>query len=196
MTTFHLVRHAEKIGTDVLAGRAPGVHLSEAGRAQAERLVTLFEREPLSRILSSPLERARETAAPLARDKGLSVDVVEAFHEMDLGAWTGRTPAELAGDPHWERYHRFRRGTRAPGGECVLEVQARFVGGLLRWRDELPDASIAVFSHAEPIRAALLFFSGASLEDWSRFEVGLASVSTLELSADDARLTRLNVTAS
>ncbi|MBA4136245.1 MAG: hypothetical protein C0518_02880 [Opitutus sp.] len=196
MTTFHLVRHAEKIGTDVLAGRTPGVHLSDRGRAQAERLVALFERAAISRIFSSPLERARETAAPLARDKGLGIDVVDGFTEMELGDWTGRTPAELAADECFARFNRFRSGTRAPNGETMLAVQARFVGALLDWRDELPNQSVIVVSHAEPIRAALLYFSGAPLDDWQRFEVSLASVSTLELSRDSARLTRINVTAA
>lgn len=194
MTTFHLVRHAEKIGGNVLTGRTPDVHLSEPGRIQAEKLVLHFEREPVSRILSSPLERARETVAPLAQDKGLGVDVVDALTEMELGAWTGHTPEELADDPRWQRYNRFRRGTRAPNGETMLEVQARVVGALLDWRDELPDASVVVVSHAEPLRAALLHFAGAPLDDWARFDLAPASVSTVELDADSARLTRVNVT--
>lgn len=194
MTTFHLVRHAEKDGGDVLAGRTAGVHLSERGKAQAEQLARFFEREPVSRIFCSPLERARETAAPLARDKGLAVDLVDAFTEIDLGQWTGRRPAELAGDVAWERYNRFRGGTRAPGGESMLDVQARFVAALIDWRDVLAGQTVVVVSHAEPIRAALLHFLGLPLDQWSRLAIDLASVSTLELSADHARLTRCNVT--
>lgn len=194
MTTFHLVRHAEKIGANVLAGRAPGVHLSERGHRQAEAIARFFEREPIDRIFSSPMDRARETAAPLARNKGLNLDLVDAFAELDFGNWTGRTPAQLAGDAQWERFNRFRAGTRAPTGESMLEAQARVVAALIDWRDVLAGQTVVVVSHAEPIRGALLHFLGASIDQWARLTIDLASVSTLELSADAARLTRCNVT--
>ena len=195
MTTFYLVRHAEKNGTDVLAGRTPNVLLSARGRQQAAQLPTLIGSVPITRVISSPIDRARETAAPLAAAYSASVEVADDVTEMELGQWTGATPAALAGSVEWERFNRCRSGTRAPGGESMLEVQTRVVTALLRWRDESPDAHVIVVSHAEPIRAALLHFLGMPLDHFWRLEISLASVSTLELSADCARLTRLNQVA-
>ena len=90
MTTFLLIRHGLTDAVDHrLAGIAPGTHLNEIGRTQAERLVEQLRNVPLTAIVSSPLERTRETADPLARDRGLPVETNAAFLEYDVGAWTG-----------------------------------------------------------------------------------------------------------
>lgn len=192
MTTFHLVRHAEKMGGDVLAGRAPSVHLTAHGHEQAKRLAVFLGRDRVDRIFTSPLERATETAAPLAELKRLAPASNVALHEMDWGEWTGRKPAELARDHVFARFNRFRAGTGAPRGETMLEVQARIIGAMLRWRDEHPGETLVLVSHAEPIRAALLYFAGVPLDHWQRFVVDLASVSTVLLDHDTAILTRVN----
>lgn len=196
MTTFHLVRHAEKSGGDVLTGRTPGVHLSAHGHHQAKRLAASLGRERIDRIFTSPLERATETAAPLAELKRLTAASNIALQEMDLGQWTGRRPAELEGDRVFARFNRFRSGTAAPGGESMLEVQARIVGAMLRWRDEHPGETLVLVSHAEPIRAALLYFAAAPLDHWMRFPVAPASVSTVQLDRDSALLSALNAQAA
>jgi broad specificity phosphatase PhoE len=194
VTTFHLVRHAEKSDRDVLAGRAPGVLLSETGRTQASRLAALFTGIKVDHLFASPLERAQETATPLAHILNLRIAVTPEFDEMDLGRFSGRTPADLQSDDAWQRFNRFRSGYGAPGGETMWAVQSRVVGALMRWREELPDAQIIVVSHAEPIRAALLYFLGAPLDYFLRLDIPLASVSTLELSTAHARITRVGAT--
>jgi probable phosphoglycerate mutase len=189
---FHLVRHGEKaVPTEILSGRQPGVHLSARGRAQAEWVAAQLNHAGVDRVVSSPRERARETAEPLARHLGLPIEESSAVDEMEIGAWTGKDPAELAGDPEFARFNRVRSLTRVPGGETMLEVQARFVGALLRWREE-PRSVVALFSHAEPIRAALLYFSGASLDHWWRWEIALGSITTLELTAESCRVLQVN----
>lgn len=192
MTTFHLVRHAEKAGGDVLAGRTPGVHLTAHGREQAKKIAAALGGGRVDRIFTSPLERAVETAAPLADAKRLAAASNVALHEMDLGEWTGRRPADLEGDQVFARFNRFRSGIAAPGGESMLEVQARVVGAMLRWRDEHPGETLVLCSHAELIRAVLLFFAGISLDHWQRITVDLASISTVLLDRETAIVTRLN----
>src|SRR4051812_40591985 len=121
MTTFYLIRHAERIeNQQLLVGRSPGISLTERGRRQAERLARHLANEPIRRIYSSPMERARETAAPLARVKGIEVDVCAAIHEIDAGEWTGKTFPELdATSPAWNQFNRFRSAIPIPGGESM-----------------------------------------------------------------------------
>lgn len=192
MTTFHLVRHAEKTGGDVLAGRTPGVHLTAHGREQAQRLAVFLASGRIDRIFTSPLERAIETAAPLGEAKRLTPAANVALDEMNLGEWTGKKPSELAHDRTFARFNQFRSGTAAPGGETMLDVQARVVGAMLRWRDEHPADTLVLVTHAEPIRAALLYFAGAALDHWARFSIDVGAVCTVLLDRDTAIVTRVN----
>src|SRR4051812_44491701 len=100
MTTILLIRHGQ---TDAighyLAGSAAGTPLNAAGRDQAQRLADRLRGVPLTAIVSSPLTRARETAAPIAASHRLEVRIVPAFTEFEVGEWTGRTFRELDADP-------------------------------------------------------------------------------------------------
>jgi probable phosphoglycerate mutase len=193
MTTFYLIRHAERdTPSDFLPGRAAGIRLTERGRRQAERIASHLKHEPIHHIYSSPLERAVETAAPLARDRQLPVSLVTELNEIDFGQWTGKRVSELLSDPVWRHFNEFRSGTRIPGGESALEVQHRMVNELLRLRDRHTDLSIACISHADPIRLALTYFLGMALDAYDRLEIAPASITVLGLAPWGARLLRLN----
>ena len=193
MTRFYLIRHGEKDTPDrVLATRAPNVHLTPKGRAQAEAIAALLASETIDHVVSSPMERAQETAAPLAQLKQLHVEVDAAFNEFDFGDWTMKSIDELAGGETWKNFNLFRSATAAPGGESMHQVQARFVSGLLRLRDRFTDRAVAVFSHGDPIRSAIAHFAGSPLDFWHRFDISVGSVSTLDLSASSAQLVQLN----
>jgi probable phosphoglycerate mutase len=182
MTRFYLVRHAEKDGpASLLSGRAPGLGLTPAGRTAARRLADALASEPIGRVLSSPLARARETAEPTAERLGLTLEISTALTDIDYGEWTDRTAESLVDSPAWRRHHRFRSGVRIPGGELLPDVQARFVDELLRVRDEIPAGAVAIFGHGDPIRLALAWLAGAPLDLFERFEVDYASVTTVTL---------------
>lgn len=193
MTRFLLIRHA---ATDALgqrfSGRLPGVLLNAAGRAQASQLATWLATAPLAAVYSSPLERARATAAPLAAAHGLTPVVDEAFTELDLGEWTDRPFANLQGDPHFHLFNSFRSGARVPGGELMLEAQARAVAGLLRLAGQHPGATVAVVSHSDVLKAAVAYFAGVPLDLMQRLEISPASVSVVEIYAETARIITLN----
>ncbi len=193
MTTFYLIRHAEK-DTDpqLLSGRTRGVHLSARGRRQAEGLARFLGRAEIEHVFSSPMERTQETAAPLAREKGLAVEISEKWDEFDCGSWTGRTFSELLVMPGWAEFNRFRSGTPIPQGESALAVQARVVGEMLRWRSEFPDAGVAVVSHGDPIKFAIAYFLGVPIDFFLRFEISLGSVSVMTLDTEGPVLVRLN----
>lgn len=193
MTTFLLVRHAERdTPDDLLPGRAAGVALTGAGRAQAERIAAALHSEPVDQVLSSPLERAVETARPLARAKGLDVVTVPAFNEIEFGAWTGRRFGDLEPEPRWRGFNAFRSGTRIPGGECAAEVQVRMVAELIRLRDAFPGQTIACFSHADPIRLVLGYFLGAPIDFFHRLEISPGAISRVVLGGDNVRVLCLN----
>ncbi len=191
-TTIHLIRHAahDLLGR-VLTGRMAGVPLGAAGRLQARLLAERLAPEPLAAVCSGPLERARETAAPIAARHELAVDIVEDFDEMAFGEWTGRRFEDLSGDPVWQRFNALRSVTRAPGGELMTEVQSRMVAALFELERRHPDRTVAVIGHGDPIRSALAFVLGSPLDLLHRFEVEPASISTLALSPDGPRLLRI-----
>ena len=120
MTTFLLVRHGETdaVGKTIV-GRMPGVHLNATGRAHARRLAQRLSRLPIRAIYSSPLERALETAEPLARARNLRIQTCEAANELNFGEWTGKTFAELDSLPEWRRCYRHMplRGEARDGGD-------------------------------------------------------------------------------
>jgi probable phosphomutase (TIGR03848 family) len=182
MTTFLLIRHGE---TDdlgkALSGRRPGVSLNAAGRRQAEQLAARLAGEGLTGVYSGPLQRVRETAAPLAHRLGLEVRAAPELDEIDLGEWSGQSFDELAGRDDWRLFNTVRSCTRAPGGELILEVQARSVAFLQRLRCEQPGAAVALVSHADVIKAVLTYYLGVPLDLAQRLEVSPASVSVLAL---------------
>jgi probable phosphomutase (TIGR03848 family) len=179
-TLVLLVRHGATPTTGtVMPGRAPGLHLSEAGQAQAaavaERLATL----KLDAIYTSPLERARETAAPTAAATGLTPIEEPGLLEADVGEWTGKTLASLARLKEWRGVHGSPSTFRFPGGESLAEVQARVVAVLDRVHAAHPGGTVACFSHADPIRLGLVFALGAPLDAFGRVVVDTGSISAL-----------------
>jgi broad specificity phosphatase PhoE len=182
MTTFYLIRHAmnDFVGRR-LAGWMPEIHLNDEGRLQAHRLAEKLAPVGITGIYSSPLERAQETAQPLAEATRLKVQTRQSFVEVQTGEWVGKTFAELKDDPRWQAFNQFRSGTRVPGGEFMLETQTRMVTEMLQLRDAQPNGKIAIVSHADPIRAALVFFLGMPLDFYPRVEVSPASYSIVTL---------------
>jgi probable phosphomutase (TIGR03848 family) len=193
MTTFYLIRHATNDWlARGMAGRQPGVHLNAEGRQQAEWIAERLKSAEVQRLYSSPLERAQETAAPLAEMLGLEVEICEGFHEVDCGDWTGKTFRELSAVPEWEIWNRFRSGNQIPNGETMSAVQTRIIEALMQISRRYRDGVIAIFSHGDPIRAALAYYLGIPIDLISRFDISPASISTLRLSGEAALVLKLN----
>jgi probable phosphoglycerate mutase len=193
-TIFHLIRHAahDRIGT-VLVGRLNGVHLSLAGRAQAKELARAFAREEISAVISSPRERAQETAEPIAQELGLTMRISNALDEVNFGGCQGQSFSGLAGDQGWQRWNAFRSMARPPRGETITEVQSRMMGEMLHLHTTDPGGEFILVSHAEPIRASLLLVLGLSADLWSRIEIEPASISTIVLDETGGRILRMNM---
>lgn len=196
MATFYLIRHGnnDKVG-EAIAGWSAGVNLNAQGREQAERLSWKLLGRGITCIYSSPLERALETAAPIARALGLKVEVRETLGEVRFGEWTGKRFADLETDPHWKQFNSYRAGTRAPGGEMMLESQVRMVTELEGLRARHGGETVAVVSHGDIIRSALVYYAGMPIDLYQRLEIRPASFSVLQLEDWGPRIRSLNETA-
>ncbi len=194
MTTVLLIRHAENdLVGHAIAGRKPGIHLNATGRAQAERLAERLEHEGIEHIASSPLERTRETAEPLARRLRLQIEFSEALKEIDFGEWTGKAISELDQLAEWTQWNTWRSLGRIPKGESILEVQGRIVGEIERLRRRFTGQKIAVFSHGDPLRAAITYYLGMPIDMLLRLEVSSASVTTFSINDWNVRFEGINV---
>jgi probable phosphoglycerate mutase len=193
MTTFLLIRHGQTawIG-HALAGRTPGVSLDDTGRRQAGALPERIAHYSIAALYSSPLQRTLETARPIAEATGLEIRERPRLSEVDFGRWTGMTMDALGADPLWARFNTLRSVTRTPGGELMLEVQARMVDELEDLRGLHRAETIAVVSHQDAIKAALAHYAGVPLDLFHRFEISPASISVLELSDYGPRILRVN----
>lgn len=197
MTTLVLLRHAmcDAVGTRI-AGRLPGVPLNECGRAQARRLAERFRGHAIAAIRTSPLERARETALAIGLQVERDPCELAALQEIDYGAWTGCTIDELRGDSRWHDWNEHRAFARVPGGECMLEVQARAVAALEELAVRHDGDTVVAVSHGDVIKAVLVHYAGSSLGDLARVEIAPASVSIIVMNGAARQIVRVNDTGA
>jgi probable phosphoglycerate mutase len=170
----------------------PGVTLGSTGREQARRLGHRFAAEAIAAVQSSPLERARETAEPIAAETGCAVEVNEGITEIEFGAWSGRSFMELRDDPAWSIWNTARAFSRPPGGETMLEAQTRIVHAMEALRGLYRERAVVLVSHSDVIKAALLYHLGLPVDAYPRIEIEPASVSTLVVGDWGAKVVRLN----
>jgi probable phosphoglycerate mutase len=193
-TLVLLVRHAVTPTTGkVLPGRAPGLHLSEEGRRQAAAVARRLAAGPaIAAVYCSPLERARETAEPIARARGLAVRVERGLLECDVGAWTGASLRRLARRREWRVVQRHPSGFRFPDGESFVEMQSRMAGAVRALVERHPGRAIVAVSHADPIKALLAHVLGIPLDLFQRLVVTPASISAVAFRRDGATVLTVN----
>ncbi len=177
-----LVRHGTTPTTGkMLPGRAGGLHLSEKGRAQAaaaaERIAALTKAP--SAVYASPLERTRETAAPLAKALGLRVRTAPGLVEVDVGEWTEKPLARLYRTKEWPTVQRWPGGFRFPGGESFAEMSVRSMDAVLGLVAEHPGQTIVAVSHADPIKAIVAAAAGVPLDLMQRLAISPCSISAI-----------------
>jgi probable phosphoglycerate mutase len=193
MGVFHLLRHGEHgLLGKVLAGRMPGVGMTEQGRAeiasQAERLAG----EKIAAIYASPLQRTRETAEIVSARLGLPIGFRDDLLELDFGEWTGATFDSIRADPRWQAWSTQRSLAAIPGGESMRQVQQRVVAALLELNERHLHETVVLVSHGDVIRAVLLFALGMPLDFYNRIEIGQGSISTITIGASGMRVLTLS----
>lgn len=164
-----------------LAGRMAHVHINREGRRQARALASRLQDVRFSAVVSSPLERAVETASPLARRHGLEVEINDSLQEIDAGTWTGCEFRDLSGLQRWSSFNTFRSCIGPPGGELMIHAQARIISGLEVLRTSYPEGIVAAVSHGDVIKSALAHYTGVHLDLFQRIEISPASVTVVAL---------------
>jgi broad specificity phosphatase PhoE len=199
MPLFLLVRHAENdfIKQGRLAGRLPGVHLNKNGQLQAQALAAFLakrlEKTPVKVIYSSPLERAMETAEPIAKALCAEVLLRPGLIETEPGEWTGRTLKSLRRLKEWQKVQGAPAIFRFPHGESIAEAQFRICQELKELASGREEKDILIcVSHSDPIKLAVAYFIGLPLDHFQRLSVDTASVNTLYLSDMGSHLISLN----
>lgn len=197
MTVVLLVRHAlTEVTGKRLSGNAPGLHLSEHGRGQAEALASRLSRVKLAMVYASPLERCTETAEALAAPRGQTVRLVPELREVEYGRWTGRPLLQLARTGLWKRLQQAPSSVRFPGGETLGEVQQRCVAALDGLAAAHPRRVIAAVTHADVIRLCLAHYAGVHIDLFQRLIVSPASVTAVALGDRVPRILRTNDTGT
>jgi len=196
MPTLLLIRHGENdfLRKGRLPGRLPDIHLNKHGREQAAALAESLKAAPIRAIYSSPLERAVETAEPLAQALGLAIQVRPGLLDTDVGEWEGLHLKKLRKLPLWKQVQELPSQVRFPGGESFLELQERLVREIdaIRRAHKQKDLLVVVF-HADPIKLVLAHFLGLPLDNFQKLGVAAGSVSILVAGKSGGMLAALNL---
>ncbi|MBA8795312.1 2,3-bisphosphoglycerate-dependent phosphoglycerate mutase [Friedmanniella endophytica] len=205
MPTVLLVRHGRTTAnaTGVLAGRTPGVELDEVGRRQAEEAGRRTAELPVRAIVSSPLQRCRQTAQALlaARPAPCPTATEKGLIEAGYGDWTGKALKDLAKEKLWKTVQTQPSAVRFPGGESMTEMSARAVDAVHRWNATLAaehgeDALWVAVSHGDVIKAILADALGMHLDAFQRIMVDPASISVVSYTDARPYVLRMNSTSA
>lgn len=186
MTDFLLVRHcAHDLLNRTLTGRTIDVGLNDAGFRHAAQLAAQLALQKVDRILSSPRLRALQTAQVIGLASGLAVETANELDEIDFGRWDGLDFEQLEEDAGWCFWNQCRSLARPPEGESMCELQSRIVTYLQYLQTSEPTQRIALVTHAEPIRAAILYERHVGLDNFAHVQVHPGSVHELALGPED-----------
>jgi len=190
------VRHGQTPTTgSVLPGRAPGLHLSPDGVEQARRVgERLAELGRVEAVYASPMERAVETAAPIARACKLRVRRCPGLVECDFGRWTGRKLQSLRRSKEWTTVQRHPSGFRFPGGESFAEMQARALDVVAALCARHRGCTVVAVSHADVIKAVAAAAAGTPLDLFQRIVISPCSVTAIAYHPDGPLLLTVNNT--
>ena len=195
MPLLLLIRHGENDYTKKhkLAGHTPDVHLNERGQSQAQALAEALKDVPIKTIYSSPLERAVETATPIAMARKLEVQLEPGLLETNVGKWQGRSLAALRLQKAWKVVQSAPSRAQFPEGETFYECQARIVAALdAISRKHKPQNIVACVFHADPIKVAVAHYIGLPLDHFQRLSCDTGSLTALYVSESGANLMKLN----
>ncbi|MFD3727302.1 histidine phosphatase family protein [Streptomyces sp. NPDC058671] len=202
MATLILVRHGRSTAntSGVLAGRTPGIALDERGAAQAAALPGRLADVPLAAVVSSPLQRCRETVRPLLEARpDLPLHVEDRINECDYGDWSGRKLAELGDEPLMEVVQAHASAAAFPGGESMRAMQARAVDAVHDWNARIEaeygeDACYLMCAHGDVLKSIVADALGLHLDLFQRLHVDPCSVTVIRYTRLRPFLVRLGDT--
>ncbi len=195
MTTLLLIRHGENeyVKDGRLAGRLPDVHLNKRGVAQAETLAKSLQIMPIKAVYSSPLERAVETATPIAEGLDIEITIRAGLLETDYGDWEGKTLKSLRRRKLWTTVQNRPSLMRFPNGESFAECQTRIVSEIERIRQQhKPKDIVACVYHSDPIKLTVAFYLGMPLDNFQRLVISTATITALQISDTGGYILHIN----
>jgi probable phosphomutase (TIGR03848 family) len=204
MATVLLVRHGRTAANvaGILAGRAEGLGLDETGQGQAVKTAERLAVLSLADVVSSPLQRCRETSALILghQENPPPLLVDERLTECDYGEWQGRSLGELAKEPLWSVVQSTPSQAVFPGGESMAGMQARAVGAIREHDARVgaehgPGAIWVAVSHGDVIKSILADALGMRLDLFQRIGVSPASVSIVRYGAGRSDVVAMNTVA-
>ncbi|MBO0855204.1 MAG: MSMEG_4193 family putative phosphomutase [Nocardia sp.] len=201
--TVILLRHGVSTSNTArtLAGRSPGVELTDRGREQAQTVAQRLAGLPIEHIVHSPLARCAATIAPLAQKLGVRAEPDDRLLEVDYGEWTGRRLADLVEEPLWKVVQGHASGAVFPGGEGLAQVQFRAVSAVraidteLRTRHDR-DVLWVACTHGDVIKSLLADAFGIHLDGFQRIMVEPASMSVVRYTPAAPLVWRVNDTGT
>lgn len=197
-TVMVFVRHGVTATTGkVLPGRTPGLALADEGRRQAEAVATHLAAGggKIAALYVSPLQRTRETAAPIAKALGLRATAHRDLIECDFGEWTGAALKDLAKLPEWSTVQRYPSGFRFPGGESFADMHLRMNRAVEQLRARHTGETVVLVSHADPIKAAVADALGTHLDLFQRINISPCSMTTIAYGSGGPFVHAVNATA-
>jgi probable phosphomutase (TIGR03848 family) len=201
--TVILLRHGESTSNTArtLAGRSPGIALTERGREQAATLAERLAPLPIDALVRSPLLRCEQTLAPLADKIGVISTVEDGLAEVDYGDWTGRALADLVAEPLWKVVQRNASGAVFPGGEGLADVQHRAVAAIRHHESRLAreygrDVLWVACTHGDVIKSVLADALAIHLDGFQRIVAEPASISVVRYGPTGPSVWRVNDTGS
>ena len=196
MPLILLIRHGENdfVKTGKLPGQSAGIHLNERGLNQAQALGDALKEVPIKAIYSSPLERAMETAEPIARARNLEIVPDPGLRDADVGKWQGKSLKVLRLTNAWKIVQHSPSRFTFPEGESFMSVQTRIVNALesIARKHNKPKDIVAIVFHADPIKLAVAHFLGLPLDHFQRLSCDTGSLTALYVGDMGANLLKLN----
>jgi probable phosphomutase (TIGR03848 family) len=207
MTRIVLLRHAHSVANAkaILAGRTPGVKLSEQGLKESQEVAKRLQGVEFSAIRISPLERCAQTVEPLItqlKQEGKKVaslpkiTIEEDLVEVDYGKWTGRKLSSLSKEKDWKIVQNTPSAMYFPEGEGLLEVQARGMRALNAIAHSPGQGTKLLVSHGDVIKSIVAGVIGTHLDHFQKIIIDPASISVLDFTGKDYRILTLNNTSS
>jgi broad specificity phosphatase PhoE len=192
--TLLFIRHGQTTwnAEQKLPGQLPGILLTDKGKQQATELAEALKEVPISAIISSPLERAHETAKYIAEGRNLEIHLDASIMDTDVGRWSGQNYTELSkNDAEWKAY--VHNPTVAPEGvETFPEVQQRALATVERWcSKESIGAYPAFVAHADVVKLLIAHYTGLTVERASSLFIDNASVSLVEIDPENNHAVRM-----
>jgi probable phosphomutase (TIGR03848 family) len=207
VTTVLLLRHGRSVSNaaGTLAGWTEGIGLDDTGREQVVALGNRLTPVPLVSVVTSPLQRCRETTEAVVGHREIEVVVDEEVGECKYGAWTGRSLKDLAQEDLWKVVQHHPSAATFPAGEfpheSIAQMQRRAMTALQRHDERIsathgPQAVWAIVSHGDVIKSILADCLGQHLDLFQRISVGPASLSAVRLTPERSFVLRTNDTGS